>query len=178
MPHSEVAIPSAVIEQRIYLVRGHKIMLDRDLAELYGVPAKALNQAVKRNAGRFPDDFMFQLTRDEAAAVVFSRSQNVTLKRGENLKYAPYAFTEQGVAMLASVLNSDRAVQVSIAIIRVFVRLRAILGAHRELARRLNDLEARLGAHDQELRTVFKAIRKLMAPQPVPAKRRIGFIDE
>ncbi len=175
---TELAIPPAVIENRIYIVRGHKIMLDRDLAELYGVPTKVLNQAVKRNSGRFPRDFMFRLTAAEAAAVLRSRSQIVTLKRGENLKYSPYAFTEQGVAMLASVLNSDRAIQVSIAIVRVFVKLRAILATHRELARRLSDLERKLETHDEELRAIFKAIRGLMAPRAQPPKRRIGFIGE
>lgn len=157
-------------------------MLDFDLAGLYGVDTKVLNQAVKRNLERFPADFMFQLTWDEVA---FSRSQSVTLKkfsmkeetRGRNIKYLPYAFTEQGVAMLSSVLKSRRAVQVNIGIMRTFVRLRQIISANKELADRLDKLERKFEIHDIEIKNVFDAIRELMTP-PEPLRKRIGFIQE
>jgi len=150
-------------------------MLDADLARLYGVEVRTLNQAVRRNAARFPADFMFQLTWEETER---SRSQIVILNkadgRGRNIKYLPYAFTEQGVAMLSSVLRSERAVQVNVEIMRAFVRLRGLIGHNRELARRLDDLESR---YDQQFKVVFDAIRELMTP-PAPApKRRIGFVS-
>ena len=126
------------IEQRIYLIRGHRVMLDSDLARLYDVNTGALNRAVKRNAIRFPSDLMFRLTIDEAIA---SKCQIGTLKRGQNIKYLPSAFTEQGVAMLSSVLKSERAALVNLAIMRAFVKLREMVGTHRDLARRLNNLE-------------------------------------
>ena len=150
-------------------------MLDADLARLYSVEAKALNQAVRRNAARFPTDFMFQLTWEEAER---SRSQNVTLNaaaaRGRNIKYRPYAFTEQGVAMLSSVLKSDRAIQANVEIMRAFVRLRGLIGHNRELARRLDDLESR---YDRQFKVVFDAIRELMAPPAPGPRRRIGFVS-
>jgi hypothetical protein len=164
------------IESRIVEVRGQRVMLDADLARLYGVPVKALNQAVKRNANRFPADFMFRLEHDEAGAV---RSQIVTLDaspsgRGRHSKYLPCAFTEQGVAMLSSVLKSERAVQVNVEIMRAFVRLRRLISHNRELARRLDALESK---YDRQFKVVFDAIRELMAP-PAPApKRRIGFVQ-
>ncbi len=157
------------VERRILLIRGHKVMLDSDLAALYRVPAKRLNEQVRRNFTRFPSDFMFQLTWKEAQQL--SRSQFATLKRGTNIKYRPCVFTEQGVAMLSSVLNSERAVQVNIAIMRAFVKLRRILGTHKELARKLEDLERK---YDAQFRVVFDAIRQLMKPPELP-KRRIGF---
>jgi phage regulator Rha-like protein len=158
------------IEQTILLIRRHRVMLDTDLAKLYGVPAKVLNQAVRRNASRFPADFMFQLTGEEATAL---RSQFVTLKtgRGQHRKYRPYAFTEQGVAMLSSVLHSERAIQVNIAIMRAFVQLREMIGSNKGLARRLNELEKK---YDSQFRVVFEAIRELMA-EPEPKVKRIGF---
>ena len=158
-------------------------MLDRDLAILYGVPAKVLNQAVNRNKGRFPEDFMFQLTWDEVSLLksqpvisndpraTASRSQIVILKRGFNIKYPPYAFTEQGVAMLSSVLRSKRAIRVNVEIMRAFVRLRKILGSHAELACKLEELEKK---YDSQFRVVFEAIRQLMAAPERPPKR-IGF---
>ena len=162
------------IEPRILLLRGQRVMLDSDLADLYQVEVKALNQAVRRNPARFPADFMFRLTWDEAER---SRSQIVTLKgvsgRGRNIKYLPYAFTEQGVAMLSSVLKSERAVQVNVEIMRAFVRLRGLIGENRELARRLDELESR---YDRQFKVVFDAIRELMVPPPAAPKRRIGFI--
>ena len=158
------------IEQTILLIRGHRVMLDTDLAKLYGVPAKVLNQAVRRNDSRFPADFMFQLTGEEATAL---RSQFVTLKtgRGQHRKYRPCAFTEQGVAMLSSVLRSKRAIQVNIAIMRAFVQLREMIGSNKGLARRLNELEKK---YDSQFRVVFEAIRELMA-EPEPKVKRIGF---
>lgn len=158
------------IGHSIHLVRGLRIMLDEDLASLYAVEVKSLNQAVKRNRDRFPPDFMFQLRTEEVRAL---RSQTVTLKpaRGQHRKYAPYAFTEQGVAMLSSVLRSPRAVQVNVEIMRAFVRLRRLSYANGNLARRLDALEKR---YDARFREVFEAIRALMAP-PVKQRRRIGF---
>ena len=170
----ELSIPAELIEQRIFLIRGHKVMIDSDLASLYDVPTGALNRAVKRNIDRFPEDFCFQLTDEELEALRFQSGISKKAGRGGR-RYLPYVFTEQGVAMLASVLNSSRAVQVSIGIVRVFVKLRAILATHTELGRRLEELERKFEKHDSELHYVFEAIRELMAPEPVPSKRRIGF---
>jgi ORF6N domain len=144
-------------------------MLDRDLAELYGVEVKQLKRQVKRNQDRFPADFMFELSREEYNAL---RSQFGTLKRGEHSKYLPYAFTEQGVSMLSSVLRSTRAVQVNIEIMRAFVRLRELMATHKDLVRRLNDMEKK---YDAQFKVVFDAIRELMTP-PEPRKRKIGFL--
>jgi hypothetical protein len=164
-------IPVERIERAILLVRGEKVMLDSDLAVLYGVETKVLNQAVKRNALRFPSDFMFQLTKDESDDLLRLRSQFVTLKPGEHRKYLPYAFTEQGVAMLSSVLHSDRAVRVNLDIMRAFVRLRRMLASNAELARKLEALERK---YDRQFKVVFDAIRQLMAP-PETRRREIGF---
>lgn len=161
------AIPLSV-ERRILLLRGCKVLLSGDLAELYGIEAKALIQAVKRNLNRFPEDFMFQLAKEEADSL---RSQIVTLKRGQHSKYLPYAFTEQGVAMLSSVLNSPRAVAVNIEIMRAFVKLRLFLATNEELARKLAGLEKK---YDQRFKAVFDAIREMMKPSP-RNRRRIGF---
>ena len=163
------AIPNELIEQKIYLIRHHKVMLDEDLAELYGVTTGNLNLAVRRNPKRFPADFMFQLNREETQALLL---QNARAKGRGGRRTPPYAFTEQGVAMLSSVLNSDRAIEVNIAIMRAFVRLRAMLATHADLARRLNELEQK---YDEQLRVVFEAIRELMTTAPVPPSRRIGF---
>jgi hypothetical protein len=172
--HSKILIPAERIEQSILLVRGHKVLLDSDLARLYDVDTRTFNQAVKRNISRFPDDFMFQLT---AIEVDSSRSQIVILKtgRGQHRKYLPYAFTEQGVAMLSSVLRSDRAVQVNIEIMRAFVRIRKIIAANADLARRLDELEKRMGTHDEQFVQVIRAIRELMQPAARPKRCRIGF---
>jgi ORF6N domain len=168
------------VERRIYLIRREKVMLDTDLAELYGVPARILNQAVKRNRDRFPEDFMFRLSTSEAGALrsqiviidaAHGASHPVTGKRGKHSKYLPYAFTEQGVAMLSSVLRSKRAVQVNIAIMRAFVRLREMLLSNADLARELNALEKK---YDAQFKVVFDAIRELMTP-PEPTRRQIGF---
>ena len=164
-------IQTDVIERVILLIRGQRVMLDRDLAALYGVETKNLNKAVQRNRDRFPPDFMFQLTLDEAES---SRFQIGTLKRGQNIKYLPYVFTQEGVAMLSSVLRSPRAVQVNIAIMRVFVRLRETLALHKELADKLAELERSLEGHDQAIKSLFDAIRELAAP-PAKPHREIGF---
>ena len=159
------------IEQAILLIRGQRVMLDRDLAVLYGVETKTLNRAVQRNLDRFPPDFLFKLTADEAEA---SRYQFGTLKRGQNIKYLPYVFTQEGVAMLSGVLRSPRAVQVNIAIMRVFVRLRETLALHKELAHKLAELERKIESHDAGIRTLFEAIHHLTT-RPVKPKREIGF---
>lgn len=159
------------IEQAVLLIRGQRVMLDRDLAALYGVETKNLNRAVKRNLDRFPADFMFQLTVDEAES---SRFQFGTLKQGQNIKYLPFVFTQEGVAMLSSVLRSSRAVQVNIAIMRVFVRLRETLALHKDLAQKLAQLERKIEGHDAHIRTLFDAIRQLMTP-PEQSRLKIGF---
>ncbi len=161
-------IPSEVIERRILLIRGQKVMLDADLAQLYGVETKALKRAVNRNRDRFPEDFCFQLSKAEFENL---RYQFGTSSWG-GVRYSPYAFTEQGVAMLSSVLRSKRAVQVNIAIMRAFVRLREILATHKDLARKLEELEKK---YDKQFAIVFEAIRKLMTPPEPAPKRRIGF---
>ncbi|MCX5716076.1 MAG: ORF6N domain-containing protein [Candidatus Omnitrophica bacterium] len=152
--------------------------LIRDLAKLYGVSTKRLNEQVKRNLKRFPEDFMFQLTREEF--LMFQngtsslRSQIATSKRGGR-RYFPYVFTEQGVAMLSSILNSERAIQVNVAIMRAFVKLRQILSTHKELAHKLNELERKIEKHDTEIRAIFEAIRQLMEPPSKKKQRTIGF---
>ena len=161
-------IPAESIERRILLIRGQKVMLDIDLAELYGVPTKALNQAVKRNKDRFPPDFMFRLSKEEKAEVV------TICDHLSNLRFSPmlpHAFTEHGILMLSSVLHSKRAVQVNIAIMRAFVRLRELIASHKDLAKKLEELENK---YDGQFKVVFDAIRQLMTPLP-PTPRRIGF---
>lgn len=175
-------IPQEIIENNIFMFRGHKAMFSTHLAKLYDVKVKVLIQAVKRNIERFPEDFMFQLTWKEMQS---SRSQFVTLndiaKRGGNIKYLPYAFTEQGVAMLSSVLNSKRAIQVNIAIMRAFVRLRKILLTHKDIAAKIAALELRyknhdmrLSEYDKHITAIFEAIKKLMAPPTEKPRRIIG----
>ena len=169
----KLSVRPQLIEQRIYLIRAQKVMLSTHLAELYDVEPRTLMQAVKRKAERFPPDFMFQLSQEEFKSL---RSQIVILEegRGRHPKYRPYAFTEQGVAMLSSVLNSERAVQVNIAIMRTFVQLRQMLAEHKDLARKIKALERGQAEHDAKINVIFDAIRKLMEP---PNKRtpRIGF---
>jgi hypothetical protein len=164
-------IPKERIERIIFLIRGQKIILDRDLADLYEVTTKALNQAVKRNERRFPPDFMFRLTKEEKKELVTNCDRFQTLKHSSVL---PSAFTEQGVAMLSSVLNNERAIQVNVAIMRAFVRLRQLLGSHKELAHKLEELERHLKDHDKQIQTIFSAIRQLMV-QPEPSRKQIGF---
>jgi DNA-binding transcriptional MerR regulator len=162
------------IEQSIFLIRGHKVMLDADLAVLYGVTTFNLNKAVKRNIDRFPDDFMFQLTAEESNALRFQIGMSKPKGRGGR-RYLPYAFTEQGVAMLSSVLRSKRAARVNIEIMRAFVRLRQFLSTHKQLSEKLSELEEKIAAHDGQIQAVFEAIRRLMAP-PDKKRRRIGFL--
>jgi phage regulator Rha-like protein len=170
-------VPVEDISRAILVLRGHKVLLDTELAALYGVETRVLLQAVRRNRERFPEDFMIQLTASEWAAL---RSQFVTLKggRGQHRKYLPYAFTEQGVAMLSSVLSSDRAIAVNIQIMRAFVRMREMLISSKELAQKLDQLEARiekrLATHDEAIAAILSAIRELMNP-PAPKRRSIGF---
>jgi hypothetical protein len=161
------------IERSILLIRGHKVMLDADLAKLYGVTTFNLNKAVKRNIGRFPKDFMFRLTADEAGALRFQIGMSKPKGRGGR-RYLPYVFTEQGVAMLSSVLNSEWATQVNIAIMRAFVKLRETLALHKELAKQLEALERKIIHHDAQIQSIFDAIRRLTAPPEKP-KSRIGF---
>ena len=189
---SKEVIPAEHIVRRIFYFRGEKVLLDFDLATLYGVATKALNQAVKRNRERFPDDFMFQLTAEEfrilrsqavtsspqstrSKEIMKNWSQNVTsLRKYRRTKYRPHAFTEEGIAMLSSVLKSKRAVKVNIAIMRAFVKLRSVLETNRELAMKFSELEQRVDKHDEEIAAILEAIRQLMAPPEKP-RREIGF---
>lgn len=190
MSNTSIALPDEFIEDTILLIRGKRVILDHDLARLYGVTTKMLNQAVKRNLDRFPEDFMFQLTKTEAAEwerlrsqivtlkkpenyLKRSRSQNVTLNRtrGSNIKYQPHAFTEHGILMLSSVLKSQRAVQVNIQIMRTFVRLREMLASNETLIERLDKLEE---TYDAKFKIVFSAIRQLMSPTAA-SRKPIGF---
>ncbi len=169
MSHAELPIPVERIERGIFVLRGMRVMLDTDLAELYGVPTKALNQAVKRNAERFPADFMFQLTEPEKQQVVTTCDHLRKLKFSPTL---PYAFTEHGAVMLASVLNSPTAVQASLHVVRAFVRLRQLLASHAELAKRVEALEKK---YDRRFRVVFEAVKQLMAPDRKKPPRKMGF---
>jgi hypothetical protein len=176
MPKSDQAlIPLEVIEGKIFVLRGGRVMLDRDLARLYCVETRVLNQAVNRNRDRFPDDFMFQLTPEEGKAILRSRSQSVIMKRGQNVKYQPHAFTEHGAVMLANVLRSPVAVRASIQVVRAFVRLRQMLATSQDLARKIEALERKVGKHDADLQAVLGVLRKLVQPPPA-AKRPIGFV--
>jgi len=183
----EKQISIEVVAAKILLIRGKKVMLDRDLAQLYGVPTKRLNEQVRRNKARFPEDFMFQLTKEESEA---SRSHFATLNittehkglgyvsRGKNIKYLPFVFTEQGVAMLSCVLTSERAVQVNIAIMRAFVKLREILLTHKDLADKIEELEKKYTENSQQIREIFEIIKQMLNPPPEPPeppKPKIGF---
>ncbi|MDP3042666.1 MAG: ORF6N domain-containing protein [Candidatus Omnitrophota bacterium] len=163
-------ISAEVVAMKILLVRGRKVMLDRDLAEMYGVKTKVLLQSVKRNAKRFPEDFMYQLIKQEVAIL---RSQNVTSRWGGR-RYLPYVFTEQGVAMLSTVLNSERAIQVNIAIMRAFVKLREVLLTHKDLAQKLEELERKYQLHETDIQAIFEAIKRLIEPPDEPPKPRFG----
>ena len=164
-------ISAEIIERKIYLIRGEKVMLSMHLAELYGVETRALNQAVKRNIHRFPEDFMFQINESETEQLV---SQNVIPHKKFFGGSLPYAFTEQGVAMLSSILNSEQAIKINIAIMRAFVKLRELLSTNKELAHKLEQLEQKIEKHDEEIKGIFSAIRQLMTP-PETKKRKIGF---
>ena len=165
-------IPQEVVEKRIYLNRHQKVMIDRDLAELYGVETKFLNRAVKRNIDRFPEDFMFQLSKEEYDQLL--RCQIGTLKRGQHRKYLPYVFTENGVAMLSSVLNSRRAIHVNIQIMRTFTKLRELMATHKDLKRKIEQMEKK---YDEQFYVVFEAIKQLLE-SPRKHKRKIGFKRE
>ena len=177
MPHKKdlttsLAVSVQFIERRIYLIRGHKVMIDVDLAELYGVGTRALNQQVQRNLKRFPEDFMFQLTKEEAESL---RSQFVTSKSTHGgRRFRPYAFTEHGVAMLSSVLNSERAIEVNISIMRAFIRLRQMMESNEGLNRKFAAVIKKLATHDQYFKVVFDELRKL-AEQPTSPRKQIGF---
>ena len=161
-----------MIENRIFLIRGRKVMIDRDLAELYGVETKYLNRQIRVNIDRFPNEFMFRLTIDERDELVQICHRFETMKHSSSM---PYVFTEHGVAMLSSVLNSKRAIRISILIIKTFVKLREIITTHKELAHKLKELEGKIEKHDSEIVAIFEAIRQLMAPPPERPKPRIGF---
>lgn len=164
-------VPIEHVERKILLMRGHKVMLDSDLAELYEVETKRLNEQVQRNIDRFPEDFMFQLENHEVTRL---RSQFATSNEGRGgRRFNPYVFTEQGVAMLSSVISSPRAIQVNIEIMRAFVKLRQLLMSHKDLAEKLDKMEKN---YDHKFRAVFEALRQLMTPPPVPPKRKIGFL--
>ena len=170
MPKSKASVPIEGITRAILILRGQRVLLDAELASLYGVTTKALNQAVKRNAERFPEDFMFRLTQAETETL--NRSQIVTgSQKHRDPRFPPYAFTEHGALMLANVLNSERAAQTSVQVVRVFVRLRQMLSSNAELARKLESLEKK---YDAQFKVVFDAIRQLMSP-PARPKREIGF---
>jgi hypothetical protein len=177
MAKSLTTIPTERIDGAIFFIRGEKVMLDRDLARLYNVSTSVFNQAVKRHKERFPEDFMFRLTMEEARAWQAEelrsrlRSQTVILKRGHHIKHLPYAFTEHGILMLSSVLNSELAIHVNIEIMRAFVRLRQMLASNADLSLKLAELERK---YDRQFRVVFDAIRLLMMPS-VPKRRPIGF---
>lgn len=186
MKKSKAAVPAISVENKIYSFRGQNVMLDSDLAELYGVETRVLVQAMKRNIDRFPADFMFRLTADEMSNLKSQiatsssenrslRSQIVTSKKGRGgRRYPPYVFTEHGAVMLASVLNSRRAVEASIFVVRAFVRMRGILSVHKGMARKLFELERRVMGHDEDIKMLMKAIKKLIQ-LPAPPKRQIGF---
>jgi len=172
---STALIPAPEIQQRIHLVRGKRVMLDADLARFYGVSTKRLNEQVRRNRRRFPGDFCFRLKAGEAESLLRSRSQNATLKRGQNIKYLPHAFTQHGAIMAATVLNSQTAVEMSVAIVRAFVELRELLATHRELADKLAQLERKLEGHDAAIANLFEAIRQLLGAGEPGHRRKIGF---
>ena len=172
MDGSKSVVPVGKIENRILLIRGEKVIIDADLAEFYGVPTKRLNEQVKRNKDRFPDDFMFQLYSDEKAEVV------ANCDHLENLKYSrvlPYAFTEHGAIMAAGVLNTSRAIEVSVFIVRAFVNLRQMVAGHKDLQRKIAQIERRLTDHDEQIIELVNLIKQLLNPEPPPKKRRIGY---
>ncbi|MFH1352153.1 MAG: ORF6N domain-containing protein [bacterium] len=167
-------VPVEIIANKIFLIRGQKVMLDRDLAKLYGVPTKVFNQAVKRNIRRFPEDFMFQLNKEEfenwRSQIVTS---NISAKMG--LRRCPYAFTDNGIAMLSSVLNSERAIMVNISIMRVFSKLKQLALSHSELLRKVESLERKYGEHDKKIAVIFQALKQLLEPSPPKKTGKIGF---
>jgi len=167
MPEDKAIVPVGKIEQRILLIRGEKVIVDADLAEFYGVPTKRLNEQVKRNKDRFPDDFMFQLSAEEKSEVVANCDHLSKLKYSKSL---PYAFTEHGAIMAANVLNSQRAIEVSVYIVRAFVKLRQMIAENKELSNRIVQIERHLADHDEQIIELVKAIKQLLKPDPPPKK--------
>jgi hypothetical protein len=172
MAKSKTIVKVGKIQQRILLIRGEKVIIDADLAEAYGIPTRRLNEQVKRNKERFPQDFMFQLTNDEKAEVIANCDHLNKLKYSKAL---PHAFTEHGAIMAASILNSPKAIEISVFIVRAFVQLREVLSGHKELARKISQLERKLGDHDEQIMVLVDAIKQLMDPKLPPKTRRIGF---
>jgi ORF6N domain len=172
MSEKKAMVPVGRIEQRILLIQGEKVIVDADLAEFYGVPTKRLNEQVKRNKDRFPNDFMFQLSAEEKSEVVANCDHLSKLKYSSSL---PYVFTEHGAIMAASVLNSPRAVEVSVFIVRAFIKLRRMIAENKELSRKIVKIERHLAEHDNQIMELVKAIKQLLKPDPLPKKRRIGF---
>jgi hypothetical protein len=172
MAEKKSLVVTGNIESRILFIRGQKVMLDADLAELYGVETKRLNEQVRRNIERFPDDFMFRLSAEEKAEVVANCDHLAKLKYSPSL---PYAFTEHGALMLGNVLKSEQAVEMSVMVVRAFVRMRELVTGNKELAQKLNQLERKVGAHDKAIAEIINAIRQLMAPEEPKKKRPIGF---
>jgi hypothetical protein len=168
---ANIIISDEEVLNKIHILRGKKVMLDSDLSELYGVETKLLKRSVNRNIDRFPIDFMFELTQEEYNSL---RSQIGTLKRGEHAKYLPYVFTEQGVAMLSSVLNSEIAIKVNIQIIRIFSRMRELLLTHKEILLKLEQLEKKLTNHDEEIEVIFDTLKELISP-PTKERKKIGY---
>jgi hypothetical protein len=166
---------SALVDSLILTIRGQKVLLDADLASIYGVPTKRLNEQVKRNTDRFPEDFRFQLTREEAKEALLSRSQIATLKRGQNIKYLPFAFTEHGALMAANVLNSPEAVKMSVHVVRAFIKQRELIAGQAEILKKLAQMDAKLLKHDDILRVIWKELQPLLAPPPDPPKKQMGF---
>lgn len=172
MTSEKSIIPAGKIEQRILMIRGEKVIIDADLAEFYGIPTRRLNEQVKRNKERFPDDFMFQLNADEKSEVIAKCDHLEKLKFSKAL---PFAFTEHGAIMAASVLNSPQAAEVSIFIVRAFVKLRQAIADYKDLTRKISQIERHLSGHDEQINAIIKTIKQLIQPAPVPKKRRIGF---
>jgi len=169
---SQSLVQIGKIEQRILLMRGEKVILDSDLAEFYGVSTKRLNEQVKRNIERFPGDFMFQLTADEKSEVVANCDHLNKLKYSKTL---PYAFTEHGAIMAAGVINTEKAIEVSIFIVRAFIKLREMINTHQMLKKKIIEIEARLSGHDEQLTQMVQLLKQMLDPKPPPTKRRIGF---
>ncbi len=175
MPLSQSIVKVGSIQNNILLIRGEKVIIDKDLAEVYGVPTRRLNEQVKRNLGRFPPDFMFQLTAEEKAEVVANCDHFQNLKYSKSL---PHAFTEHGAIMAASVLNSQKAIEVSVFVVRAFVQLRRTISEYKELSKKVDALERKLSGHDKQILVLVEAIKELMAPGLPAKKRRIGFHQE
>ena len=171
----EIPIPD--VQSLVLTLRGKRVLLDSDLARLYGVPTKQLNQQVRRNAAKFPDDFVFQLNHAEAVSVMRSRSQNATLKRGQNIKYRPYVFTDYGAIQVANVLNSDAATAMSIYVVRSFMQMREELLTSAAILKKLAEIDKTLIEHDGALRAIWRQLQPLLQPPPEPPKRRIGFLS-